>query len=59
MEELLDLLARALPIVQDAAEFDPHLSERGRKRLASLAREIERAIRMYETDKGGENGTDK
>ncbi len=44
MEELLDLLYRALPIVQDAAEYDPHYSEHKRKRVVKLASEIEKLL---------------
>ena len=48
MEDLIDLLYRALPIVQDAAEFDTMLSEHGRSRVAKLAREIEKTLREAE-----------
>jgi len=51
MEHLLDLLARALPVVQDAVEYDPHLSEHGRSRVAKLAREIEKTLREVENGK--------
>lgn len=48
MEDLIDLLYRALPIVQDAAEFDTMLSEHGRKQVVKLAREIEKTLREAE-----------
>lgn len=51
MEDLIDLLYRALPIVQDAAEYDPHLSEHGRKQVVKLAREIEKTLREAENGK--------